>query len=56
MPPFPTIHLDSNDPKREVDLIVNNDNLGDRNLAKRKERLEGLSAPVHKGLGLYETP
>jgi hypothetical protein len=34
MPSFATIKLDPNHPEREVDLIVNNDNITDRYLSK----------------------
>jgi hypothetical protein len=34
MPPFPAIKLDPNHAERQVDLVMNNDNVTDRNLSK----------------------
>jgi hypothetical protein len=55
MPPFPTIKLDPNNPEREVDLIMDDDNIADGNLSKRQEGLKGLSTPIHEGLRFNQT-
>jgi hypothetical protein len=55
MASFPTINLDPNNSKREVDLIMNDDDITYRDLSKREKALDGLTTSIHEGLGFNQT-
>jgi len=48
----PTAHLEPHDPKIEVELVVNANDLPERDLEEAHGRLNSLPAQVHEGHGL----
>jgi hypothetical protein len=56
MPTLATIELDPNHPKREIDLVMNNDDVTYGDLSEGEEALKRLATSIHEGQGLNQTP